>query len=268
MMTLKQFRVQNFRSVMDSGWIDCDEITSLIGINEAGKSNILLALWKLNPARTEGESRIDALHDTPRHMYTQWENIPEQITFVSAKFTLDDALRNKVVSLNGCEESAAQTVEISRRYDKKYLVSFPKFSQNDTIQAKTIFNIVDVVKKEITALTEKTKAEAGIKDKVIDTLDKIITYTTGKETLTSADLKALTTIYPSSIHKSATSEIYPKYEMLKTTIANEFALLKSKNPSRNEETHKLMLAEMPSFVYYSNYGNLDVEITCLIPSSC
>ena len=110
MMTLKQFRVQNFRSVMDSGWVDCDNITSLIGINEAGKSNLLLALWKLKPARTEGESKIDALHDMPRHLYTQWESIPEQITFVSARFKLDDSIRNKVVSLSGCEKSDTETV--------------------------------------------------------------------------------------------------------------------------------------------------------------
>lgn len=49
-MILRKFRVTNFRSVMDSGWIDCDNITSLVGINEAGKSNLVLALWKLKPA--------------------------------------------------------------------------------------------------------------------------------------------------------------------------------------------------------------------------
>ena len=37
MMTLKRFRVTKFRSIMDSGWIDCDDVTSLVGINEAGK---------------------------------------------------------------------------------------------------------------------------------------------------------------------------------------------------------------------------------------
>ena len=54
MMTLKRFRVTNFRSIMDSGWIDCDDVTSLVGINEAGKSNVILALWKLRPVR-DGE---------------------------------------------------------------------------------------------------------------------------------------------------------------------------------------------------------------------
>ena len=61
-MRLERFRVTNFRSVIDSGWISCDDVTTLVGVNESGKSNILLALWKLNPA-SGGE--IDALHDLP-----------------------------------------------------------------------------------------------------------------------------------------------------------------------------------------------------------
>ena len=49
-MKLKLFRVQNFRSFLDSGWINCQDITAIAGVNEAGKSNLLKALWKLKPA--------------------------------------------------------------------------------------------------------------------------------------------------------------------------------------------------------------------------
>lgn len=66
MMTLKRFRVTNFRSIIDSGWVECDDVTSLVGINEAGKSNVILALWKLKPVR-DGE--IDMLHDMPTKQY-------------------------------------------------------------------------------------------------------------------------------------------------------------------------------------------------------
>lgn len=41
-MILKSFRVTEFRSVKDSGWIDAESITALIGTNESGKTNILL----------------------------------------------------------------------------------------------------------------------------------------------------------------------------------------------------------------------------------
>ena len=55
-MQLSSFRVTEFRSVQDSGWIDVEQITALIGTNESGKTNILLPLWKLNPA---DEGKID-----------------------------------------------------------------------------------------------------------------------------------------------------------------------------------------------------------------
>jgi recombinational DNA repair ATPase RecF len=53
-MKLLQFRVTNFRSVSDSGWVEADNVAALIGVNESGKTNLLLPLWKLKPAR-DGE---------------------------------------------------------------------------------------------------------------------------------------------------------------------------------------------------------------------
>lgn len=63
-MKLLQFRVTNFRSVEDSHWIDVDNVTALIGTNESGKTNILLPLWKLNPAK---EGAIDKTSDYAVH---------------------------------------------------------------------------------------------------------------------------------------------------------------------------------------------------------
>lgn len=42
-MLLKSFRVTEFRSVQDSGWIDAEQITALIGTNESGNPHALLA---------------------------------------------------------------------------------------------------------------------------------------------------------------------------------------------------------------------------------
>ena len=46
-MRLERFRVSNYRSVKDSGWIDLSQRTVLVGRNESGKSNVLLALASL-----------------------------------------------------------------------------------------------------------------------------------------------------------------------------------------------------------------------------
>ena len=49
-MKLILFRVQNYRSINDSGDIAVGKLTSLVGRNESGKTNLLLALQTLNPA--------------------------------------------------------------------------------------------------------------------------------------------------------------------------------------------------------------------------
>lgn len=89
-MQLKRFRVTNFRSVIDSGWINCDDVTTLVGINESGKSNVLLALWKLNPARG-GE--IDSLHDLPVTKLSDLREKQSETYFIEAVFELSDSAR-------------------------------------------------------------------------------------------------------------------------------------------------------------------------------
>lgn len=123
MMELKKFRVTNFRSIMDSGWIECDDVTSLVGINEAGKSNIILALWKLNPAR-EGE--IDPLHDMPNKEYTNWRNKKDEIEFISAFFELDQQQKKLMKDFFG---KTVDCIEITRYYDEEYTV---EYFENDT----------------------------------------------------------------------------------------------------------------------------------------
>jgi predicted ATP-dependent endonuclease of OLD family len=41
---LTKFRVQNFRSIEDSGWIDAENVTCLVGTNESGKTFITCSL--------------------------------------------------------------------------------------------------------------------------------------------------------------------------------------------------------------------------------
>lgn len=49
-MKLKRFRVQKFRNIIDSGDIQVqDDVTCLVGMNEAGKTAVLTALNRVHP---------------------------------------------------------------------------------------------------------------------------------------------------------------------------------------------------------------------------
>lgn len=121
-MILKRYKVENFRSVHNSGWIDCDNVTTLVGINEAGKSNLLLALWKLNPAR---EGNIDILHDMPVSKLSTYRKTPEKVKFITAEFELDDELIKNIETEVECNLQGDKVVTVTRFYDGNYTFEFP-----------------------------------------------------------------------------------------------------------------------------------------------
>lgn len=121
-MKLTKYRVTKFRSVQDSSWIDCDDVTTLVGVNESGKSNLLLALWKLNPARA---GNIDILHDMPVSELSNLRKHPEDVCFITADFLIDEASARYISQTVGCCCVPDSHVEVSRYYDGHYCIHFP-----------------------------------------------------------------------------------------------------------------------------------------------
>ena len=120
-MKLLRYLVENFRSVEKSGWIDCDDVTTLVGINESGKTNLLLALWKLNPAR---EGAIDILHDLPVSKLSSLRKHPGDVKFISAEFSIDEASAQVIAEKANAVIQPGTTVIVSRYYDGEYTFEY------------------------------------------------------------------------------------------------------------------------------------------------
>lgn len=91
-MRLIKARVQNFRSIIDSGVFEIEDLkTILVGPNEAGKTVLLKALQQLNkPDDVEG---FKAIRDYPRSLYndiTTKQVKVEDIEVVRGYFKLDE----------------------------------------------------------------------------------------------------------------------------------------------------------------------------------
>ncbi len=121
-MILTRYKVQNFKSVKDSGWITCSDVTTLVGVNEAGKSNLLLALWKLNPV---SGGKIDILHDAPVSRLTTIRNETETTPFITAEFEVSHVDMSTIIDEYGAELTAIDSVEVTRYFDGHYTVSYP-----------------------------------------------------------------------------------------------------------------------------------------------
>ena len=58
-MKFTKFRVLKYRNIIDSGWIDINQVTAFVGQNEAGKSNLFDALYRVNPFEEKATYKID-----------------------------------------------------------------------------------------------------------------------------------------------------------------------------------------------------------------
>ena len=258
-MKLTKFRVRNFKSVQDSGVIKCENITNLIGVNEAGKSNLLLALWKLNPARN-GE--IIFTSDMPVEKLAEYRTNPEKHYFIDAEFKIIKKDLIEVLSNKFCMDDAIfNDVLVSRNYAGKYSVKFPKLEENGITVKKIILDKVVDFKTKVNDLNDAGKGEDGFKESLIEKLDALISKIEMETNISTSKYSKLKEEV-NKIEKSdmETSSINPHIDEFAEKISMLDEIVNFFNEEEQSNIRELIIKNLPSFVYYANYGNLDSEI--------
>lgn len=256
-MKLDSFRVTQFRSIQDSGWIDTEQITALIGTNESGKTNILLPLWKLNPA-DEGE--IDLKDDLPRDKYHIYRETKPKPIFICAKYVLSEREKTDLAKLSGHKADEFVKVIVSKDYDGNLFWEFP-YEQERTPSiidtAKTSLNeyrtsLITAQASSNKTETERREKACAIIEKALITLDEtaniksVLSVTQDELTKFDEDVK-------SSVACATISETIQKISEI---------IVECDRPTLNndETVFEYLETNMPKYVYYSNYGNLDSQI--------
>ena len=85
-MRLSQFRVYNFRNILDSGPIRTNRVTAFVGQNESGKSNLFEALYRVNPF--DQQAAYDIEEDWPVDL---WADKDSHATVCEVQLALDEA---------------------------------------------------------------------------------------------------------------------------------------------------------------------------------
>lgn len=129
-MLLTKFRVTEFRSVHDSGWIDAEQVTALIGTNESGKTNIMLPLWKLNPA---SDGQIDLQDDLPRDQYHVYRNASPKPIFIRAQYALNADEQSELAEIISCDASEISEIIVAKDFDGNYSYEFPNEPKHENV---------------------------------------------------------------------------------------------------------------------------------------
>ena len=247
-MQLKSFRVQNYRSITDSGDIDVGQLTALIGQNESGKSNLLRALYSLNPS--DGSEVLNKEKDFPRHC--NQEDCNDDIKAISTVWELDDEDRESIGELWERGKNATIAI-VSRNYGNRLVIVFKGLAAAEfdlaTIKDK-VHKIVPAVKATAAKLDEsvRTPIEKAVDELKEDTAASASVYSWSRKAA-----PALETLR--QVLNSAGTEIFEVHDAYITEL-EELAEAISRDADSWREAREWVTDRLPIFMYLEEYPEI------------
>jgi ABC-type cobalamin/Fe3+-siderophores transport system ATPase subunit len=246
-MELLTFRVRNYRSINDSGEIAVSRITSLLGRNESGKSNLLRALRSLNPI--EGFEVLKPIKDFPRHR--RLEECTDDTPVLSTTWVLNnddkEALREALP-----RATEITTITIGRSYGKTRTVGFPEL--------KTIvFDEVEVksnVKKVAAAVRAVAQKHANLTalDASADEFETAVSIAKERNAWATQALAAAKVLRTALA--AADAELTDKQEEVLGEL-EELAESITGDRVAQQNARNWAINAIPKFIYVDEYPELD-----------
>ena len=258
-----RFRVQNFRNIDDSDWITLEKVTAFVGRNESGKTSLLKALHKFNPATPEP---YDAQREFPRDRYTRDYvsngSKGEDWPVCSVEFEIGEELQIEIGELLEEDGESPEKVTAIRYYDGTLRFEYAVEIEEKPLTPEPVFNALeafassarrlaapDPSQEEYTAEQRKELADwaIGWKDKL-----KVI-----------ADLRGdgganLLTKLRMEVEDWSDPQTADMVEILQKAI--EPVLDAAKELSVLDQINEIITSNLPVLIYFENYGIINNAI--------
>lgn len=145
---LSGFKILNYEDIGNSGWIEVEDITTIIGNNENRKLNMLKAVWAMN----------DFSENNNKNVLDQEKSDEEDKIFVSVRYKMPEDLRKELSErVNIDERYVKDTIDMNKFSSGKYSVCnfieenqwiSDRFSEWINLSEKKLSkNILKIVKK-------------------------------------------------------------------------------------------------------------------------
>ena len=258
-----RFRVQNYRNIDDSDWIELEKVTAFVGRNESGKTSLLKALHKFNPATPES---YDAQREFPRDRYTRdyvsSGSNGEDWPVCSVEFEISEELRIEIDELLGKKVKSPEKITAIRYYDGSLKLEYAPKIEEKPLAPKPVIDALaafassarrlstsDPDQEEDTAVqnTDLINWANGCKDEL-----KAIVDLRGDE-----GTKQLDKLREEVEHWN-TPQTVDMVETLQDVI--EPVLDAAREPSIIDQINEKTKHNLPVLIYFENYGILDSAI--------
>lgn len=248
-MYLESFRVWNFRSINDSGTIDVSNLTAMLGRNESGKTNLLLALRSLNPA--EGFEALNPIKDFPRHR--RLEECTDQTKVVSSRWSLTSDEQRQLLEILP-RAKGVTTVEVGRYYGKQRWISIEGLEPQEFDETKikgAIRKIVPAVKAAAARLENGPKSQL---EKAADHFERDIVITSDRAAWAIKAVSSLGALRQAL----ATADIeLSKTQDQHVADLEELAKAIAGDKEAQEKAQNWVVSKIPIFIYLDEYPELN-----------
>ncbi|MCL6590989.1 MAG: AAA family ATPase [Firmicutes bacterium] len=244
-MFLKAFRVQMYKCIYDSGWIEVSPLTALVGKNESGKTSLLHALYRFNPFRPESYS-IEK--DWPRGRRKERDE-NQMVCSVRLELTPEEIDHLAVITGQNMTETI---IEARRNYAGKLEIVFPPGVFPDKHHPRDI--------EEICASIPSLQEPVGdlFREKALEYIQEIRDFAyDGRFSeivkMFNAKVSELRTV--ASNPGSGTVESKNE-EAFIYNYANQISVISrklSETLTIYEKAHDYVVKNLPNFVYMSDY---------------
>lgn len=251
-MRLTRARVQNYRSVKDSGWFDVEqEKTILIGPNEAGKTAVMRALEYLSPGPVV--SPLVPLRDYPRSEYSKIQRaevLAKDIVVTEAHYLLDDSERSHVAGLSPDLADAVY-------YRAAYMDNTHRHRLDNVPPSATLGDLKDELRRlgvhadfRLPPPTEGVEAAT----KPSESLNAILAKGTDQSTLSLAlaeELREWLDLSASPLVDAGSQEQVARLDELRRI---------TDQPGKREQALTYLADRLPRMIYFSNYTRVHPSI--------
>ena len=242
-MDLIAFRVIMYKGILDSGWVDVNPLTVLVGKNESGKTSLLKALHKLNPYTPD-----------PYVMAKEWPRARrrerrEEQKVCLAKFQLSNEEKSALAEIAEREEFPG-TVEVSRNYAGQLEVDFGVEIFSNELHPNDVDKACDNLPKVRGELDEQFKQLANECLEEVRRLAHDGRFSELKELPEKHNSLLQAAPQSSSLYSPQVEQdfIYQYTESLRQLVQTLEQL-----PSTQSKAHEYVINHLPTFIYMDDY---------------
>jgi predicted ATP-dependent endonuclease of OLD family len=256
-LTLKSFRVTNYRNIDDSDWIPLERVTAFVGRNESGKTTLLKALHKFNPATPE---TYNPQREFPRDRFTRDFRDGKDWPVCSIEFEISPNFRLELKTMLGTDVPSG--VICTRYYDGSLAISYNPGVTDDPVLPVDLSKALETFSKSarrlINSLPEQEEQTQQLRTSLAEwATGKKDDVASHKDLKSPAGIQLLKTIRSESNAQSnpQTADII---ETLQETV--DTLLFRAQSEPLPARLDAAITAQLPVFIYFENYGILDSAV--------